>query len=172
MGVFVLATTKFESLYKYNFVKMRTLFADMLSCLDICRFPLIRNTSIAGGFRSLCEALFCISYARHGGVYSLFLFFYPSSSFAFLSWGTSILHIFWDTRRKRLFPRRQQDWCQPNRKSVASFHWTNNTVKYYTQRDWTNFSILSLYSTKITLKSIFEELLVNISRFLLLHICR
>lgn len=56
MDVFVLAKTKFESLYKYNFVKMRTLFADMLSCLDICRFPLIRNTSIAGGFRTLCQA--------------------------------------------------------------------------------------------------------------------
>lgn len=64
MDVLVLATTKFESLYKYNFVKIRTLFADMLSCLDICRFPLIQNTSIGRGFRSLCLAILCISWAR------------------------------------------------------------------------------------------------------------
>lgn len=138
MDVFVLATTKFESLYKYNFVKMRTLFADMLSCLDICRFPLIRNTSIAVGFRSLCEeALFCIFQARGTSLWRVFVIFVLLSQFfrshSCLRGPSSFIYC--EIRGESVYSP-DDSRTDANQTGRASPLFTEQiTLKYYTQKD-------------------------------------
>lgn len=57
----LLRSWNLQPLYNYNFVTSPSLAADRLSGLDVCRFSLIRNTSLAGFDPSL-----------FGIVYSLF----------------------------------------------------------------------------------------------------
>lgn len=88
----------------------------------ICRFPLIRNTSIAGFDPSLFRV-----------VYSLF--FVPLSPlFAFLSSGTHILHTFWD---RSVFPGLSV--ARPSQTGNVVSVWDSGRLKYCVPEDRTNF---------------------------------